>query len=188
MPTTRSANAVVINNTGRTIRAVSIVHKYSDVFKSRHDYAELAPGASTPRASVRYNTGFGTTGRDWWVITWYSDDYTRRYCSNPENFRETIDILEEVAPSVLSYAAGKAAKDPSVTKAAETVAEETSKLLFNTESTAGFKQHILRTSDQNGDVSITLNDDESIVIRSPSGTSETRYSAKATGIRPVSPP
>lgn len=190
--TTRTATAVVINYTGAPIYAVSLIHKYSNDFESHHEYSRVRHGYRTTsrRGAVKYNTGFFTLGKDWWLVSWYNEKFTRQYYSNPNNFRGIIDGLESVAPSLVSAAAGAvagvatAASGPgaivAASVAAEAVATATSLVLFNSGTTAGFKQHILRKSDEKQLVRIYLYSNGRIRITSPSGTSHTVYSSIPT--------
>lgn len=187
--TKRTAKVKVINHSSQTIRSVSVVHKYSDNYKDRHIFDELEDGAEAEGGTVSYNTGIFTTGKDWWVVTWYDGTYERRYYSDPNNFRNVIDLLEKVAPAALKVAASLAAKYAAVksgnpqhaklfSKAAKKVAGLAADLLFNSESTDGFKQHILRSDDEGEFVSIYIYNNGAISIKSPSGTSDTVYKSE----------
>ncbi len=94
--TTRTAKVEVTNNTDKVISYLSVVHKYSNEHQSIFDYGGIPNGSSTTdfikkacytedmseisqdreECEIRYNTGFGTTGRDWWLVTWsyFNDD------------------------------------------------------------------------------------------------------------------
>jgi hypothetical protein len=63
--------------------------------------------------------------------------------------------------------------------AAAVAAKAVTTAAFNDESTDGFKQHILREEDEGSLLEIVINDDATILIKSPSGESETVYSTKA---------
>ena len=58
------------NRTGSALRAVTVIHKYANVYIEGHHWDELAPGAVSDLMPVRYNTGVETTGRDWWLVMW----------------------------------------------------------------------------------------------------------------------
>ncbi|KAL6900490.1 hypothetical protein GGI43DRAFT_383964 [Trichoderma evansii] len=61
----RTATVSIRNNTSKPIFAVSLLHKYSDVYKNRKEWAAIAAGDVTNETlKVEYNTGFFTTGRD----------------------------------------------------------------------------------------------------------------------------
>lgn len=60
----RTASVVVVNDSGKPVRAVSVVHKYSDNYSDDHVWPDLGPGAESDPMQVRYNTGPFTTGRD----------------------------------------------------------------------------------------------------------------------------
>lgn len=166
-PDKRQARVAVVNNTSEPIVAVSVVHKYSGTHKNRHEWPVIAAGKSSEGTmTVDYNTGAFTTGRNWWFVAWYNKDLTRRWYSNPTNFHDVIDKLETVDPQDIK-AAG------SGREAADNLARLTTEKLFNSESTAGFKQHILRVEDANRLTEIIINSDRTITFKSKSGRSDT---------------
>jgi hypothetical protein len=188
MATRRTAFASVRNNTSGPLVAVSVVHKYSDNYKHQHQWGIIQPGdIPSDSMEVEYNTGAFTTGRDWWIVTWYSADMNTLYYSNPNNFRDIIDKLEGVAPDAISAAAGAiAGLSTSLTgpgavaaaAAAAVAAKATTSALFNSESTAGFKQHILRAEDEGVLTEIVINADRTITFKSRSGNSDTVSASK----------
>lgn len=188
MVTKRTAYAAVRNNTSEPLVGVSVVHKYSDNFKNQQQWGIIQPGEITADSlTVEYNTGEFTTGRDWWVITWYSKDMKTLYYSNPNNFRNIIDALESVAPDAIAAAAGATAglstslTGPGAVAAATATAvaaKATTAGLFNSEGTAGFKQHILRAEDEWQVTEIVINADRTITFKSKSGNSDTVSASK----------
>jgi hypothetical protein len=100
------------------------------------------------------------------------------YETDPDNARGFIDLLESGATTAISEAAKEAAQNSKGRISEDTakgVAQIVSSALFNSEKTAGFKQHILRDGDEGKMTEFVLNSDRSVTIKSPSGTSETRY-------------
>jgi hypothetical protein len=99
MVTTRTGYATVRNNTSQPLLGVSLVHKYSDEFKEEQQWGLVQPGeAGEEHLAVQFNTGFMTTGRDWWLVTWFSPDMKTILFSDPNNFRDIVDGLETLAP------------------------------------------------------------------------------------------
>lgn len=186
--TKRTAYANVKNNTSQPIVAVGLVHKYSDDYKNRHEWGIIQPGSSGEGTmEVHYNTGFLTTGRDWWVLTWYTPDMKTMYYSDPKNFQNILNWFESIAPDAISGAAGAIAglgtslSGPAAVGAATlaaAAAKATTDQLFNSEKTGGFKQHILREEDEGAVTEISINADFSITISSKSGNSNTGSSSK----------
>lgn len=186
MPTNRTALATVHNSTDQPMFAVSLVHKYSDDYKNRKEWPVISPGETAADAlTVEYRTGFGTTGRDWWLITWYNADMTVQYYSAPNNFRGIIDGLESIAPDAVEVAATAAAavitaESGGTAQAAAAVlvkaAKETTEKLVNAESTEGFKQHILRSEDAGKVTTITIGN--GVSFNSKSGVSNTGFKSK----------
>lgn len=77
LKTSHVTNVMVENHTGQRIFAdsITIVHKYSDVYSNTVKFPVGAPLLSnddtmTSRDTVQWNTGFGTTGVDWWQVLW----------------------------------------------------------------------------------------------------------------------
>ncbi|ORX90687.1 hypothetical protein BCR34DRAFT_501828 [Clohesyomyces aquaticus] len=190
--TKRNALVKIQNNTPDTITGVSVSHKYSDVYKNQGDWTlPIAPGqlSTETMTEVEYNTGAFTTGRDWWMVTYHRENSAsvrpnevKMWYSDPENFRSIIDFLEKAAPSLIKTAINVAkGSNPQLlpaAKAAQIVSKVMCKLMFNDESTAGFKQHILRSEDEGKVTVITINKDDTITFKSVSGKSETVTSTR----------
>jgi len=220
--TTRTAQAEVSNRTGKDIAFLRIEHKYSSDFIIWLDAAYLLDGttsgnffqkqcftdqdgsllevsAQTALCEITYNTGFGTTGRDWWRVSWSYVGDDKVYFTDPNNFRSQIDLLEKYSVPLVSMAAATAGVVAGAACTAATAgacgplvaagigglavvyggaitaitAESTS-----SNSTAGFKQHILEDEDEGKTTRIVLNKDGTVVFTSSSGSSETVYSSK----------
>ncbi|KAK5994145.1 hypothetical protein PT974_07585 [Cladobotryum mycophilum] len=143
-------------------RQTMFVHKYSDVYKNEQAWDVIAPG--------EYGKGA-------------MEDVSRLYYSNPDNFREVVDFLEDIAPDVIAAAVGVlagvyATSLPGSVGAAVAVtslAKATTSKILNTESTVGLKQHILRVKDEETANIIIINNDNTITFHSTSGDSETVY-------------
>ncbi|OAL43060.1 hypothetical protein IQ07DRAFT_593416 [Pyrenochaeta sp. DS3sAY3a] len=188
--TKRTALVKIQNNTPDTISGASISHKYSDVYKNQFDFVSIpAYSTSTEVMEVQYNTGAFTTGRDWWFVTYHravasaeKPGSLKMWYTDPSNFRSIIDFLESVAPSLIK-AAIKAAQgsNPALlpaARAAQIASKVMCKALFNNESTAGFKQHILRSEDEGKVTLVVIEADNDVVFKSKSGNSETVTSTK----------
>lgn len=190
MSTHRNAKVMVENQTGQGILSVSIAHKYSDDYKNNHNWeGPIQNGAPTnPDMIVDYTTGFGTTGRDWWVVTWITEDGAI-HITDPKNFRGLIDMIEKVASSAAISASSlaislAAAPEPAITKATAAAVAVTGlvvKGLTNSESTKGFKQHILRSEDEDVPTKIIIKSD-SVIFNSQSGDSTTGISTTVAGV------
>lgn len=171
--TTRSTTVRVQNLTGLEIESVSVVHKYSNVFKEKTDWGNLGNGKMTQRPmKIRYNTGALTTGQDWWLVTWkYKGNNSVRYTA-PNNFRGIIDMVERM--HILPFEAVNASlsKTPMLQKLAMSPTAKLAGGLMNTGSTKGFKKHLLRKSDQRNGVIITISQN-SVAFDSASGHSST---------------
>ncbi|KAF2470710.1 uncharacterized protein BDR25DRAFT_303728 [Lindgomyces ingoldianus] len=188
--TKRTALVKIQNNTPYPISGVGVSHKYSDVYKNQYDWSIIPPGTlSTEAMTVEYNTGAFTTGRDWWMVTYHSEQASsvrpnelKMWYSDPENFRSIIDFLEKAAPALIKTAINAAkGSNPQLlpaAKAAQIASKVMCKLMFNNESTAGFKQHILRSEDEGRVTTIVINADNTITFKSKSGNSNTVTSTK----------
>jgi hypothetical protein len=184
--TKRKAYVVVKNNTPHSVSGIGLSHKYSDVYKEKCTWQTLQPGEVSSRCEVFYNTGFGTTGRDWWYVFGHNDldpigtNSMSQWYSNPDNFRAFFDTLEEIAPFLISGALKAAGfVNPSlkpVAEVAKVVADALCQAMLNDAKTAGYKQHILRSEDAGKITTISVNNDGTINFLSPSGRSNTVYS------------
>ncbi|MEU9790846.1 hypothetical protein AB0E27_09460 [Streptomyces sparsogenes] len=63
---TNHAYANIKNNTGITLKRVTLHHQYSDDPDEGMSWENVAPGATTSDMEVNYNTGFIRTGQDYW--------------------------------------------------------------------------------------------------------------------------
>jgi len=171
--TTRGTYVHVQNLTGLEIESVSVIHKYSNVFKEKGDWGSLQNGRMTQHPmKIRYNTGALTTGKDWWLVTWkYKDNNSVRYTA-PNNFRGLIDFVERM--HILPFKAVDATlgKTPLLQKLSMSPTAKLAGGLMNTGSTKGFKRHLLRAKDQANGVIISISQN-SVAFDSASGHSST---------------
>ena len=146
--TTRTTDVRIQNLTGLEIEFISVVHKYSDVFKDRGDWGRLNNGSMTKKPmKIRYNTGAFTTGQNWWFVAWkYKGNDSIQYTS-PNNFRNFVDFVEQLALVPFDFTKAFIGNNP---------ASAIGDALLNDESTVGFKKHLLRESDQKNGVIISL--------------------------------
>ncbi len=118
------------------IRSVYIVHKYSDVYKDitvLENIWEWSKGCY-----VRYNTGFLTTGVDWWYLVIELEN-GRVYVTDPGLGQAILNIFEQL---VLAAAQAIGAAVPGAG-----FVGEIAQLMLNSESTDGFARHVLREED-----------------------------------------
>lgn len=190
--TRRTAYATVSNLSPKTIKVITLVHKYSDVYKEYQSWANLPIPSTTSKMPVSYNTGFGTTGVDWWRLFWEYSDGT--VCmTNPKNLQGPLNKVEkfalknaakyfDVLAGQIAGAAsaplgplGQAVAGSAAGKVAGNNAEVLAQALFNEESTAGFKKHMLRKKDEEAVTSIAILPGDLVTLVSNSGRSTTRY-------------
>lgn len=173
----KTAKVCVQNDTGKTLRSVSVLHKYSNDYKNKKDWGRVSEGKSTPPdLIVDYTTGAFTTGRDWWVVTWEYEGDNKVYFTDPKNLRGFMDWLEKVGNVAIKAALAAAAAAESAgtaTAAGASAGAVVTELLFNNESTSGFKQHILRDEDAGKVTKIIINKNNKVEWKSPSGKSKT---------------
>ncbi|KAJ3495691.1 hypothetical protein NLG97_g3211 [Lecanicillium saksenae] len=186
--TTRTALVTVENASQNNLMSVSLLHKYSDVFNNAIQYPIIhAADWGGDYMQAQYHTGITTTGRDWWLLTWFSEDLQWQYYTHPNNFRSVFDALDKAAPDAIDAVIGAAAalissESGPVGAAAVTVAvalaKEVADQVFNAETTDGFKQHILRSDDENYVTRIIVKDNGEVEFHSHSGVSTTNYIAR----------
>lgn len=100
----KTASVKIRNNSQKPIEGVSVVHKYSSVYVDEHTFKAIQPGAtSNEELTVEYNIGLLTTGRDWWKVSWVSDNTTVLTYTNPNNFRSSIDWFERTTSEILPF-------------------------------------------------------------------------------------
>lgn len=187
MTTANTASAVITNNSSRTFVSIGQSHKYSDVYSSQASWENLAPGQTTsPALSVEYNTGFGTTGEDWWFLlavdsegnVWNTDPSNARWLWDKTDwgiahFGDIIATALEVAGPETLGAGDIAGGLVDVLTAAT-----------NDTSVEGYKEFLLRDEDAGGTVTITLTDD-TIQFSAPSGTADTPLALAQAAPKPA---
>ena len=158
---TQSARVRIHNNTSHSLLSVAVVHKYSDDFKNDYAWQNVKEKSHTGNdLKVQYNTGFLTTGQDWWLVTWALPN-GKVYVTSPNNFRGIIDSIETLVSDNIASLVAKAttaAGQPELAPIASIITDQIKKLAVNEESTTGFKSFILRDEDENQTVTITIND------------------------------
>ena len=84
MVTHNKAKATVINQyVGSSLKEVTLIHKYSDVYVNRKQWGKLRYGYQyTDNLEVHFHTGFLTTGCDWWWMKWTTEEGVT-YVTNP---------------------------------------------------------------------------------------------------------
>ncbi len=183
---TRSTTVKVENHTGKTIETLSVIHKYSDDHKETKTWSNIQNGRATPsKLNIRYNTGFGTSGQDWWYVAYKLKGESFVRYTNPRNGRSVIDTIERFSKHNANWAANELGNLPTKTiktkvakRVAQLVIKESAKYLLNNGSTAGFKKHLLRSKDQSGGVTIKLFSNQKVGFYSKSGQSTTGTSTK----------
>jgi hypothetical protein len=189
-PTRQQARVAVVNETGRPLQYVTVLHKYADVFKSEHTWRNVRPGTTGSEMAVSYNTGIGTTGRDWWMVIWMYEGDSRVHHTSPNNFRAVLDLAEQaghiLVPVGAAAFAGAVGAVPTAgvggaaaAAAGAVLGTMIAQAMLNNESTAGFKQHILRSEDSGRATAIHIRSNGSVVFRSRSGNSETVSTSRA---------
>lgn len=165
----RKGAVKIVNQSSMQIKSVTVLHKYSDVYKNQLNWNEVAPTQSTSEQYVDYNTGFLTTGLDWWLVTFTTDNAI--YVSNPKNFRGIVDALEKSFDRIANVAAELSGPYKPAVLTSSVVAG----LFINNESTAGFKEHMLTADDTAQTTEIIIKDNFVMKFHSKSGDSETVY-------------
>jgi hypothetical protein len=188
MVTKRTAQVAIVNKTGKKLLSVTVAHKYSDNYKNDKTWELIQPNETTSETmKVEYNTGFGTTGRDWWFVTW-ADEEGNVYSTSPQNFREIFDLFDKALTSAaeplktlgLLVAVGSPEPTSKTIAAAAAATSALALTLLNSESTTGFKQHILRSEDSERRNNIVISNEE-VSFESSSGVSKTGF--KKTGTK-----
>jgi len=180
-----TAQVVVRNETGVDIGGLSLIHKYSDVYvdTTTWDGLQIQGQTSQPPLTVRYHTGFLTTGLDWWRVSWV-DATTKAVCfTNPNNFQGIFNMVEGLLMGNASWIelklleeAPESGEGAPFLVAAAAVVKALDANVLNNASTAGFKENML-TDDDGHLVTITLKADKTATISSNHGSSDTVWTA-----------
>lgn len=175
MTTANYAQVVIKNNSSKTFVSIGLSHKYSDVYKNQSTWADLGPGqAGHPPLTVEYNTGFGTTGQDWWYIL-AVDTEGNVWNTDPSNARwlwDKVDWgLQKFGSTIAGWLAAGAPESGGVTLVGAGLLQVLT-MATNDEATTGYKEFLLRSEDAGQTVTITLTD-TNINFSAPSGTADT---------------
>lgn len=191
----KKSRVYVINKTGKKIYNVTVLHKYSNNYKDRITHKSLDNNKTSGHFNARYNTGFGTTGKDWWIVSWtepYSNTQIRHRITNPKNGRAFIDGFEKgfktsfnIGSSLLSQYGGDVlgVKGQIAGAAGKVINDQLINRTMNNSSTIGFKQHILRSEDTY--LNIILYSNGVVEFKGKSGKSTTN--TKSTILTPRVP-
>lgn len=102
--------------------------------------------------------------------------------SNPQNYRGTFDAIgKAIAGNAVGYAATLLAPIMVMTGGSVAAAKASTNGVFDSEETKGYKQHILREEDADKVTEIIINKDNTIILKSESGDSETVYTSTPLG-------
>eukprot|EP00922_Rhytidocystis_sp_ex-Travisia-forbesii_P043373 GHVS01064703.1.p1 GENE.GHVS01064703.1~~GHVS01064703.1.p1 ORF type:complete len:449 (+),score=46.42 GHVS01064703.1:107-1453(+) len=191
----------IVNEIGHDISGVTVVHKYSNENNQDNNLADKKIWNHIKKGEVcddSLNVSFNnneTNGTDWWKVFWYSKDGSNFYQTDPQNFPGVIDGLETFAETAipLSFSisadteqtpAGPAATTTTVngvTPPLTIAARKNLQYVLNSQSTSGFKEHILGSEDINETIDIVLREDGMVTFMSQTGNSTAI--ATATKIR-----
>lgn len=167
----QTARVVIKNATDFPVKAVCLVHKYSDVYKNTGAWEIIHPGQESSAIEVEYITGSGITGTDWWTLSWFSDDLNTFRYSSPSNFRGLFDWVERVPNLVQPHVEEKLGKLLERLKIGLAP-------IVDQESTEGFKKHELTSDDAGNTTIVVINGDQSITLYSVSGESKCGTTAR----------
>ncbi|KAF3484215.1 uncharacterized protein GIQ15_03539 [Arthroderma uncinatum] len=179
----KTARVVVVNDTPRPLVAVSVVHKSSNVYRNREEWAMIQPGKhSAPELQVEYPTGSAAADDGSWLVIWYSEDLQALWHSDPSDSVFPSEMLDRQTPEqvqkveeALAAGSGPGSKGALLATA---LAKSTTDRLFNSESTEGFVQHVLHDEDADQLTEIVINANDTITFKSKSGSTETKASSK----------
>lgn len=145
----------IVNDTNEDILDVVLLHKYSNVYKDRHEWAHIEKRNHSSSVSVRYQVE--DMGLDWWLLFWKvrRADAETVYISYPRNLRKLADYIERYCDKTIKVATGAlaiatAVNPEPITKAitgALTLTGALASFLINGEETEGFKEHMLTKKD-----------------------------------------
>lgn len=173
----RTAKGKVVNYTHKDIADVIVLHKYSNVYKDSYRTGPLHRrqngnhGQISNGFNLRYNTGIGTTGQDWFhIIVFFQDGSVLRLA--PQNFRGIVDAAEgAILSSITSIS--KAIGTAVGIKGADAAVQTLLGAMLNSESTVGFKSHILRAKDEDSDACTYIDVyDDHVDFHSKSGNND----------------
>jgi hypothetical protein len=97
------ARATVKNDWGSEISIINLKHRYDNDHYDEHSWPSIDQGASGESFKVGYWTGFGRTGKDYWLITFEADGKLwsckdNFYCfltSDDENMEVVCRVYQE---------------------------------------------------------------------------------------------
>merc|ERR1719420_2074103 len=91
------ANVIVSNEMSSPVRDLTVLHKYSNVFRDERTWDNLDSNKATlDPLHARYRTGFGRDGADWWRLTWFSSMDNTAYETAPGNGQAVVNAVEKL--------------------------------------------------------------------------------------------
>lgn len=177
----RTGYCCINNESSRYVLSLKMTHKYSDVYKDTYHQDPIVvsnPQSVIGSTSVTFNTGRFTTGQDWFHLKWISIDLISGKCylneTNPKNFRWFFDAAEKLV-----------SLDDLMQKESLGFAPES--IVFNIESTVGFKKHCLHKIDSYWSKPTNINiTNDKVWFISESGTSNVGYVSKSLNLSLIS--
>jgi hypothetical protein len=166
--TYQTAQVVIKNNTQKPLKSVNAAHKYSTNYKNKGDWGPEsssptpAPGEISSPMLVEYNTGFLTTGEDWWLVTWQYEGDLQLYFTNPNNGMDIWQYISSPISSVID-----SVLDDAGLSAGKVIIDS----IINSEDVSGFHEHLLTEVDAEQQTTIVIHADNTVEWQSPSGTS-----------------
>ncbi len=103
----RYARVRIVNQTGKRLREVSYIHRYSTDYYRMCVFRNLEHGAGVLDAkTIQYRTGIFAAGDDWWLIRWQFEDGTVYSSSSgkilavdPVTLRGVLDVEDIIRPA-----------------------------------------------------------------------------------------
>lgn len=161
-------NAFIENRTGRTVDAVTLIHKFGDdpaqVLVWDRPLKDGWRSASNPE-HVSYRTGFGNmTSYDWWGVSWRSGN--RIHTSNPSALGYIAGFFAGIGPGLVG-SASTIAKPALGTGAGIGFASAMAVAGYAVQLATGgmpgtkeLKEHMLHESDQGSGITVILGERE----------------------------
>ena len=102
MATCRTAMVRLQNNSGRTIKVLSLRHQGRDGLRHDKQWSDVVAEATTPAVGVEYESGLAVTGADCWFLAWVYSDGKEVFFTDPnilaEEGERAVEKIGRIVP------------------------------------------------------------------------------------------
>ena len=172
MATRRTAMVRLQNNTGRTIKVLSLRHQGRDGLRHDKQWSDVIAEATTPAFEVAYEMGLAVTGADYWLLAWVYADGEEVFFTDPDVLAEESErAVEKITAIAPDFA--KRFNSAFTGVAAEEIIEAITDEVVTAARRSGWHSHPLTKAEFGRTMRIDIEPNNDVVFESRSQQSRT---------------